>query len=445
MLCCCETSELIAQAITEPPRLLITTDIGGDPDDTQSLIRLLLYLNEFDLEGIVVSASGTPGELQEAVVRPDLVHALIDQYAMVVPSLHQHDGRYPTPDVLHALVKKGNPQRGWNSVGHGHDTEGSNWLVQAMEKRESRPLNICVWGGQTDLAQALWQIKHTRTQVDYETITSNIKIYDIADQDQIFSKIWSSFPNLFYILNKADEAKDKREATFRGMYLGGDEDLTSLRWLEQHVQIHHGALGALYPSKTWTAPNPYGAMKEGDTPSWFYFLDNGLNMSDHPTLGGWGGRFDEAEDGLYRDAIDSVGGTMSARASVWRWRQDFQNDFEARMDWCLEGFENANHAPSLVVEGTKIGVFHATARSNLTIEIDLEGSSDPDHDDMTFEHVPYPELNDGGSIQVEFKGKLAILHVPSNLPRKTYQVVLAVRDHGIPSLTSYRRIQVSVD
>lgn len=35
-------------------RVLISTDIGGtDPDDNQSMAHLLMYSNEFDLEGLV--------------------------------------------------------------------------------------------------------------------------------------------------------------------------------------------------------------------------------------------------------------------------------------------------------------------------------------------------------------------------------------------------------
>ena len=36
----------------QKPRVLISTDIGGtDPDDNQSMIHLLMYANEFDIEG----------------------------------------------------------------------------------------------------------------------------------------------------------------------------------------------------------------------------------------------------------------------------------------------------------------------------------------------------------------------------------------------------------
>jgi len=48
------------------PRLIVLTDIGGDPDDQQSMIRLMAFANEFEIEGLIASASGTPAELKRA-------------------------------------------------------------------------------------------------------------------------------------------------------------------------------------------------------------------------------------------------------------------------------------------------------------------------------------------------------------------------------------------
>src|SRR2546428_3529757 len=36
-------------------RVMIETDAGGDPDDEQSLVRFLLYANEWDVEGIIAN------------------------------------------------------------------------------------------------------------------------------------------------------------------------------------------------------------------------------------------------------------------------------------------------------------------------------------------------------------------------------------------------------
>ena len=74
---------VVNMAFADRPRLLVLTDIGGDPDDQQSLIRLLHYANEFELEALIASASGTPGELKEAVTRSDLILKTIDAYESV--------------------------------------------------------------------------------------------------------------------------------------------------------------------------------------------------------------------------------------------------------------------------------------------------------------------------------------------------------------------------
>ena len=46
----------LSLAAAERPRLAVLTDIGGDPDDQQSLVRLMHYANEFELELLVATA-----------------------------------------------------------------------------------------------------------------------------------------------------------------------------------------------------------------------------------------------------------------------------------------------------------------------------------------------------------------------------------------------------
>src|ERR1051325_3184055 len=82
------------------PRLRVLTDIGGDPDDTQSMIRLMLYSNEFEIEGLIASASGTPGELKTAIVQPQLIREIIAAYGQVRPNLLRHAEGWPTEDYL---------------------------------------------------------------------------------------------------------------------------------------------------------------------------------------------------------------------------------------------------------------------------------------------------------------------------------------------------------
>jgi hypothetical protein len=107
----CSCNENTTSTI-EKPRIIITTDIGGDPDDQQSMVRLLVYSNEFDIEALIATASGTPGELGVDTVKDALIRNYIAAYEKVYPNLKKHSENYPAPDHLFNVVKKGNPYRG---------------------------------------------------------------------------------------------------------------------------------------------------------------------------------------------------------------------------------------------------------------------------------------------------------------------------------------------
>lgn len=316
-----------------PPRLCVLTDIGGDPDDRQSLIRLLVYANEFEIEGLIASAAGTPGELKKSITRPDLIRELIAAYGRVRPRLLAKAAGWPEVESLKAVVKSGNPRRGREAVGKGQDTEGSEWLLARIDAGTAeRPLNVSIWGGQTDLAQVLWKVKSERGPEEFAEFVRKFRVYDIADQDGLAAWMRTEFPGMFYILSKAPEGRDRREATFRGMYLGGNATLTSESWTERRIRSQ-GPLGAMYPIKTATAPNPHCCVKEGDTPSWFFFLPRGGNDPADPTKPGWGGQFQKEPDGWFTDLPRTD--DQDPRTAVSRWRPAFQADFAKRMAWCL--------------------------------------------------------------------------------------------------------------
>jgi hypothetical protein len=317
----------------ERPRLAVLTDIGGDPDDQQSMIRLMVYANEFEIELLLASAAGTRGELKESTIRPELIRQIVDAYGEVLPNLKRHATGWPTHAELTARIVSGNPQRGRTHIGKGHDTAGSRALIERIDAgTTARPLNITIWGGQTDLAQAMWRVKQERGAEGFKAFAGKFRVYDIADQDGIADWMRSEFTGLFYILANAAAGTDKRTGLFRGMYLTGDISLTSRAWIDENVRSR-GPLGALYPTKTWTAPNPHACMKEGDTPSWFFFLPPGGNNPADPTRPGWGGQFVRQSDGWFRDGPAVAGG--DPRETVSRWRPDFQRDFAKRMTWCV--------------------------------------------------------------------------------------------------------------
>src|SRR5690606_22444948 len=230
----------VGHANDQRPRLIITTDIGGDPDDQQSLIRLLTYANEFEIEGLIASASGTPGELRQKIVQPQLIRRVVEAYGQVRDNLALHAPGYPAAAQLLERIQPGNPERGEGAIGPEHDTTASRWIIHVVDRPDPRPVYIAIWGGQTDLAQALWRVRHDRDEAALAAFIAKLRVYDIADQDGLQPWIFKNFPNLFYVLASAEPGQDKRNGAFRGMYLSGDEALTSKAWLDMHVRRSHG-------------------------------------------------------------------------------------------------------------------------------------------------------------------------------------------------------------
>ena len=106
------------QKPTERFRVLISTDIGGtDPDDNQSVAHLLMYSNEFDLEGLVSTPSFGSGSASE-------IFRMIDVYEKDLPQLSRHIKGLMKPKALRKLVKQGRMSEA-PACGYGEPTEGS--------------------------------------------------------------------------------------------------------------------------------------------------------------------------------------------------------------------------------------------------------------------------------------------------------------------------------
>lgn len=473
----CFLSLAIMDTVFAAPNVIVTTDIGGDPDDSQSMRRLMLYANEFHLLGLVASATGTPNDALASQVRPDLIRNIIDDYSSVYPNLRLHSDSYPAPDYLRSIVKAGNPNRGTSAVGPNHDTEGSNWIVSQIEAA-NEPVAVTIWGGATELAQAFYRVRSDRSKAETELWVSKVRIYAIHDQDGLNHKLGDQPSTLAWIRTNFPEVwmieagsiaimPSGYQGMYRGMYqndsAGGgapavqlveDENiaLNQSDWMKLNVLTEHGKLGAGFPltQQNPGTPRNLSGDKEGDTPSWFYFLPNGLSDPSQPGWGCWGGRAKLVSGSFHVDAEDDHwSGTEDAAArrkwTVARWRRDYQLDLAARMDWCVKSWSEANHNPIAVLNGDKTRkVILMTAAPGSVVRLS-SNSSDPDNHPFTCRWWVYREAGTySGNVVIEDDTfPEAKLTMPADSAGKTIHIILEVTDTGSPSLTAYRRLVVT--
>jgi hypothetical protein len=444
----------LLNGVSDPPadreeriRLIVLTDISSltagvaEPDDGQSLIRLMLYADEFDIEGLIATSNLGHGHR----VRPDLIRRVVDAYAEARPNLLRHDARYPDPGVLRGRIKAGQPIAGRRapieeSVGDGKDTEASRWIIQVVDRPDDRPVWVVIWGGSADLAQALWNVRRTRTVPEVERFVSRLRVHTIGQQDSTATWIAEQFPGLYLIV---------QERAYRGMYRGGDTSLTSSEWVRAHIH-GHGPLGDLYPDyrggDIWSSTlGQVRGIKEGDTPSFLSLVPNGLSDPTRPSLGSWGGRFEGARNRLTDVADHDVNNHNDPdprMSTVYRWRSAFQADFQARLDWCVQPRAKANHPPVVRIKGAR----ERSAKPGEEVLLDAGESTDPDGDRLSFRWQVYPIEDDRiGRIEIEGRDSpIARLKLPAGLARGSIPVLLTVRDGGKPGLSRYGRLLVTI-
>lgn len=476
LACLLSAPAVLPLAAQQRPLLIVTTDIGGDPDDMQSLRRLLLYSNDLEIAGLIASASGIVGEVGRAVTRPELIAAIVDDYAGVHDNLRRHDARYPAPESLRRVIRSGSPQRGVPNLGEGRSTGGSNHIIAVVDAATG-PVHVAVWGGAHDLAQALWDVRARRTPQQLAAFVGRLRVYAIGDQDgarvegveQTGTGQWirDNFPELRY-LQAGLPSSPPLGALFRGMYqndsAGGPHPvlplvrpevapLVQLPWVTDNVLRGHGPLGAGYPvaGQNPATPRNTTGVKEGDSPSWLFVVPNGLSDPAQPEMGGWGGRFRRAAGNHYFDGEDEhwSGNPDPALRRKWtvaRWREAYQNDFAARLDWCVRPFADANHAPVARIGGQgDRAILYRDAGVGERITLDAGASADPDGDRMRFRWWVYGEAGYGGPITLRgAEGPRLTLVVPAAAAGQSIHLVLELRDDGEPALTSYRRVVIRV-
>ena len=423
-----------AQSTSCKQRLIVATDLGGaDPDDTQSLIHLLVCSDVVDIEGIISSSSwiDCPDWTAEII-------KVIDGYSMVLPMLRKHSDGFPDAGYLKSIVKRGQSVSNMAGVGQGKDSPGSELIISAVDKQsDSRPVWLLAWSGMNTIAQAIWKVHESRTSEEFKRFVAKIRIYDVLGQDDAGAWIAKHFPEIQYIRNTQ-------------VYGCGPSD----EWIAENVQSKE-PFGATYPDRKWAA--------EGDTPSFLYVLANGLNVPDSVSYGGWGGRFSKEPVAGVRgmDFIEKSGKSearydtyyMYASApegvnAINKWKEHILNDFAARMIWTTTSeYSEANHHPIVVINNdSTYNHINIEVSAGETLLLDASSSFDPDNDDLHYEWMVY---NEPGSykrtvnLNYDNMGKCKVI-IPNDARGKNFHVILVLTDDGVPSLTAYRRFVIDV-
>ncbi len=291
-------------------------DHTSDPDDVQSMVRFLLYANEFEVEGLVAS-SGTFAN----IAKKQNILDILDLYDQVDENLRRHDPRYPEADYLRSVTFQGRSGT-WggsvsNNIGAGKDSEASDSIISIVDRPDPRPVWFCFWGDCSNLAQAIWKVQNTRSTSDLQTFLSKIRIYQIAHQDSTIDWLLNNFPDLFIIYS---------ENTYQGFFGGSGDALGDLAWLNANIRQNHGPLGAVYPP----AAMGVDGLKEGDSPSFMYLVSaaHGMNNPEDPGQESWGGRY--VRSGTTSHWIDGPG-----TISISKWKSQYQAEFAQRADWMI--------------------------------------------------------------------------------------------------------------
>ena len=419
------------------PRVIVTTD--GEFDDRCSMVRFLLYANEFDVQGIVHSSSkfhwkGTddiPGRLWNDVSWMD-TH--LQAYADVYENLLTHHPEFPTPTYLESQVYVGNIDL---AGAMEQETSGSNRIVEVLIDPDPSPVWLQAWGGSNTIARALKTIEEKHPEKK-KAVEEKAHLFLILLQDTTYeSYIASHWPNLPVLLSTSFESigypwKKRVPDTYATYYLG--------EWMNENLLFDHGPLLDIYRKHLYGGDRTSGDfISEGDSPAFMHAIPNGLRSTQDPTWGGWGGRF-KREEALWVSAEDGD----DIFRNIYRWIPAYQRDFAARADWCVKSYEAANHPPQVQLNGDE----NRTAKPGDTILLDAAATIDPDNDALSFRWWQYKDADTyAQSVTIDpiDQSTTEVIVPPDAREGDTIHIICEVTDGGSPPLTRYQRVVIHVD
>lgn len=412
------------------PRVIITSDL--EVDDMNSFIHQSLFFNEIDLAGIVVSGSfchftgdgeHTQGEVMDHIQNREegaldmtefraqpldwLSNLWNNEYAEAYEYLSQNAEGYPTPEYLTSITKIGNVQFEGDVR---EDTEGSDLIKEAILDDDERSLYILSWGGFNTVARALLSIYDEYSETDqwdeiYQKVCDKVLISGNGQDFTFTDYIADKYPDLVMASGNCGYAG------YSTAINGQADALYTFQadWLKENIKFDHGSLMGVYKlvndgqhleneedkyqfgetnivyEKEY---NDYDFIAEGDSSGIIGLYSCGLRDFENGAFGSYGGRYSyytaSGEDAGYLSTLS--GGVVPGQYvnpetnNIEKYNPyllDFQLEWAARADWCVNTYENCNHAPVVEMDEKDF-----TAAPGETVSF-AAAVSDPDGDDCT--------------------------------------------------------------
>ncbi|GMQ25055.1 DUF1593 domain-containing protein [Algoriphagus sp. oki45] len=492
MAACQSPTESMEESPENPskPRTIITTD--GEIDDVDSFIRMLLYANEFQIEGLIYSSSmwhyagdgkGTlfTSEMEMTKnmygAKTDLrwpgvewMNPLLDAYEAVFPKLSQHAEGFPTAEYLRSVVRVGNIEFEGEME---KDTHGSEFIKEKLLDETTEPIYLQAWGGTNTIARALKSIEDqykgtSKWESIYQKVIDKAIIYAILDQDATYRNyIAPNWPDLKIYYNSSqfwcfayawkNAVPESQHYLFEGKFMGDEIINNHGPLLKQYYsygdgQKQEGDDEHIHGDPTrlknaqWGTFGVYDFISEGDSPAFLHLIDVGLDNLNNPGWGGWGGRLVQSpeqpnrwEDGAGVLDYSPFKDTLDANYPQVRWVETIQQDFAARADWCVMDYKDANHAPSI----SAVGPTHFAASPGQKVRIEVQ-TSDPDGDVLETRFWVYQEVGTypGRPELIPNGNQVEVILDPMALGM--LHIIAEVRDNGDHPMTRYMRFVIEV-
>jgi hypothetical protein len=451
------------------PRIIVTSD--GEIDDECSMVRFLLYANEWDIEGIITSSSQYHWHGHNWA-GDDWLDPYLEAYEKVYPNLTKHSKDYPNPEYLKSISFLGNVETEgeMDSI-----TAGSQHIVKVLlDDTDDEPIWLQAWGGTNTIARALKTIEEEHPE-KMEYVANKLRLFLIWEQDSTYQSYirphWGKF-NILTIISDQFEAIAYRWKNIQPEHL---QPYFAGRWMKENILTDHGALCSLYKAHNGGEEgfDEGDFRSEGDSPAFTHSIITGLRSIESPSYGGWGGRYVNVRENIWLDPVPVEGykypeGRWYATTAwglkkynegastfnneqykeyfkpMWRWSEALQNDFAARADWCVQSFDEANHPP-VVKLTNKLDI---TAKPGKKIKLSAKGTSDPDGDKLSYSWWQYQEADTyEGNIDIaDAQNQSASFTVPEDAKSgESIHVICEVTDQGTPKLTRYQRVIIKVN